>query len=262
MQIETVGDGEPEVAVVGGIHGDEPCGVRAVETLRSEQLDVERPVAFVIANERAIAAETRYVDVDLNRSFPGDPAGDAHEERLAARLTEELKGCAVLSLHSTQSYPAPFAIVNGLGEFQRRVCRQLPVDSVVDGGRFEAGRIFQSVQDSIEVECGLQGSPTAAENATAIVRAFLKATAVLPGGGVDPTTSLPVFELERPVRKAVADQYEVYAENFQPVREGDAFAAVDGEQLHAEEGFYPVLMSAEGYDDLFGYAARKVGELS
>lgn len=31
-----LGDGEPEIAVVGGIHGDEPCGVNAVETLLDE----------------------------------------------------------------------------------------------------------------------------------------------------------------------------------------------------------------------------------
>lgn len=261
MQVETLGEGDPEVAVVGGIHGDEPCGVRAIERVLADPPSVERPVAFVVANEEALAAERRYVDADLNRMFPGDPDGGAHEERLAAALLEELAGRSVLSLHSTQSYANPFAIVNGLGTFQRRVCPALPVDSVVDGGRFEAGRIFESVPDAIEVECGRQGSDRAADNAYEVVRAFLQATDVLPGTGVDREDPLPIFELQRPVRKAVADHYEVFAENFRPVREGDAFAAADGDHLRAREEFYPVLMSAEGYEELFGYAARKVGEL-
>ena len=262
MQIERLGDGDPEVAVVGGIHGDEPSGVAAVERFLADRPSVDRPVAFVLANERAVAAETRYVDADLNRSFPGDPDSEAHEERLAARLTEELGDCAVLALHSTQSYGDPFAVVDGLGSFEREHCPALPVEAVVEAGRFDAGRIFASLPRTIEVECGLQGSQAAADNAVTITRAFLQATGVLPGDPPTRRTSLPVFDLQRSVPKAPAADYEVYAENFQPVPEGDPFAAADGEQLRAPEDFYPVLMSAEGYEEQFGYAATRVGTLS
>jgi succinylglutamate desuccinylase len=75
MRIEQFGEGDPEVAVVGGIHGDEPCGVRAIERLLENPPSVRRPVALVVANERALAAGTRRVDEDLNRAFPGDPDG-------------------------------------------------------------------------------------------------------------------------------------------------------------------------------------------
>jgi len=33
MDVHDLGEGEPEVAVVGAIHGDEPCGARAVRRL-------------------------------------------------------------------------------------------------------------------------------------------------------------------------------------------------------------------------------------
>jgi predicted deacylase len=262
MQIDRFGEGDPAVAVVGGIHGDEPCGVTAVEHFVAQRPAVERPVAFVVANEEAVSAGTRGVDADLNRSFPGDSDSEKHEERLAARLTAVLGDCEVLSLHSTQSSARPFAIVNGLGAFERRVCPGLPVEAVVDAGRFDAGRIFASCPRTVEVECGLQGSEQAANNAVEITRAFLQTTGVLPGPGPTPTEPLPVFELERAVEKHVADEYEVFAENFEPVREGDRFAAIDGEALRAAEDFYPVLMSAEGYEDQFGYTARKVGRLA
>ncbi|MEF8831376.1 MAG: succinylglutamate desuccinylase, partial [Halobacteriales archaeon] len=55
--------------------------------------------------------------------------------------------------------------------------------------------------------------------------------------------------------------YEVHAENFERVAAGERFAAVDGDALVAERPFYPVLLSADGYADIFGYMARRAGTL-
>lgn len=37
MRVETLDQGEPRLAIVGAIHGDEPCGAQAVETLLNER---------------------------------------------------------------------------------------------------------------------------------------------------------------------------------------------------------------------------------
>jgi predicted deacylase len=261
MRVERLGDGEPEVAIVGGIHGDEPCGVRAVERLLADSPDVERPVMLVIANERAIEAGKRYVDTDLNRSFPGDPAADAYEKRLAAKLTELLSDCSTLSMHSTQSYDDCFAIVNGMSEFDSHICSRLSVDAVVDAESFDRGRIFASLPRTVEVECGLQGSDQAADNAYRLAREFLGATGALPEAAIEPRTDLPLYRLHKRVPKDPGREYEVYATNFEHVPAGEAFAAMDEERIVAEEGFYPVLMSPYGYEDVFGYAAERVGTL-
>jgi Succinylglutamate desuccinylase len=79
MKVYELGEGTPEVAVVGGIHGDEPCGPLAIKRLLAEELTVERPVKLIIANEEALEAGQRYLEADLNRVFPGDPNADAHE---------------------------------------------------------------------------------------------------------------------------------------------------------------------------------------
>jgi len=36
MHVETLGEGTPSVAIVGAIHGDEPCGARAIERFLGE----------------------------------------------------------------------------------------------------------------------------------------------------------------------------------------------------------------------------------
>ncbi|AGN01512.1 succinylglutamate desuccinylase [Salinarchaeum sp. Harcht-Bsk1] len=259
MRIETLGDGEPEIAVIGGIHGDEPSGQRAVEGLMEDPPDVERPVKLIVVNEEALEAGERYLDEDLNRAFPGDPDADTHEGRLAAKLTDALEGTVALSLHSTQSYPKPFAITREVDDLAREFVPALPVDSLVTAGTFTDGRLLD-VADVIEVEAGHQGSERAAENAALIVDAFLKAAGVLPGE-VERREHLPVYRLSRSVPKAAATDYDLLAANFERVSPGEPFAAAGGEEVVADEPFYPVLMSAEGYESIFGYAAEHVGSI-
>jgi succinylglutamate desuccinylase len=257
MRVEQLGSGEPEVAVVGGIHGDEPCGVGAVRALAGEAPPVERPVKLVVANERAVERGERYVDADLNRSFPGDATAPEHERRLAAEVAAELDGCTVLALHSTQSHAAPFAVVDGLGETAERLPPRLPVEAVVDTASFVDGRLFAADAEVVEVECGRQGSPAARATAERVARAFLAATGALPHE--DSRRSVPAFRLVRKIPKEPAEGYEVLAENFQRVAEGEPFARAGGRELVAEAPFYPVLVSANGYDAVFGYAADRVG---
>jgi len=257
MRVETLGDGEPDVAVVAAIHGDEPCGVRAIERLLDENPAVQGSAKLIVANELALEREVRYVEEDMNRAFPGAPEADTHEARLAYRLGEELEGCRVLALHSTQSTAEPFAVVDGVHDFARAIVPHLPVAALVDSANFVEGRIFASAPKCVEVECGYQGSEGAAENAYSLTRAFLTAFDVLPGD--TQPREVPVFRLFERVPKAAGSNHEVHVENFSRVAPGTTFASVDGDTHVADTEFYPVLMSANGYDEVFGYSAERIG---
>jgi len=267
MKIYELGEGTPEVAVVGGIHGDEPCGPLAIERLRAEEPAVERPVKCIIANEEALAAGQRYLDADLNRVFPGDPDAAAHEKRLAHDLAREIQGCTTLALHSTQSTPRPMGVIRSVDEVARAIYPRLPVDVLIETDAHTEGRLVE-YPHTIEVECGLQGTDEAAENGYDLVRAFLAATGALPAPEADDRLDIPdservdVYRLRRPIPKPEGQCYEVLVNNFERIEEGVAFAAVDDQQLYAETEFYPVLLSPGGYEDIFGYVAERVGEVA
>lgn len=263
MRIEQLGDGTPEVAVVAAIHGDEPCGVRAVERVLDDRPSVERPVKLIVANEEALARGVRYVDEDLNRAFPGDADAETHEGRLASDLARELRDCTTLALHSTQSYAEPFALVDTVDAVARSLCPFLPVSVLVETGEQSDGRLIE-YPHTLEVECGYQGSERAAENAVDLVYGFLEATGALvddePVSG-DTRDDVTVYSLGDPVPKRRADDYDVFVENFERVETGEAFAAVEGERLVAADPFYPILMSPYGYENVFGYRGERVGVL-
>lgn len=270
MRVEQLGEGTPTVAVVAGIHGDEPGGVSAVERLIEASPPVERPVLLIVVNEQALEKSVRYVDTDLNRAFPGDPAQDAHESRLAQDLAERLDGCTVLSLHSTQSHPDPFMVVDRVDPLVERLAVQLPVESVVDTVDFIQGRLFAAVR-TIEVECGLQGSDAAAAAALRLTLAYLRAMDVLAPDvaadlaeefGVAPLddpgrAEIPVYRLTEQIPKIPDADYEVLVDNFEHVEDGETFARSVSGDLIADESFYPVLLSADGYESMLGYAARR-----
>lgn len=261
MRVEQLGEGEPEVAIVGSIHGDEPCGRDGIEAVLADPPAVDRPVKFIVVNEPALEVNRRYVDVDLNRIFPGDPNSDVPEVRLAAELTEEIRGCTVLSLHATQSYDRMFALVDEVTPIAEEVIPRLSVDAVVRTKGQNDGRLFSVAPEAIEVECGFQGSSQAAANAEQVIREFLAAVGVSDERPTEPADELPVFQLGAPIPKRTADSYEVFVRNFERVAAGEEFAAADGTPVVADEAFYPVLMSAHGYEDVFGYRGSKVGVL-
>lgn len=258
MRVVQLGEGRPRVAVVGAIHGDEPCGARAVERLIDDAPNVERPAKLIVANEAALAAGVRYLDDDLNRAFGEEVTAGSHEYDLAPRLAAELEGCVGLSIHSTRSTDKPFAITNPSHDRASGLCPYLSVTALVELTEHE-GRLFAADAQLIELEAGRQGSDQAVENAYRIAREFLTATGVLPGETL--ARELPRFALGEPIPKPPGERYRVLVENFERVEAGEAFAEVDGERLVAEAPFYPVLLSADGYADIFGYRAEAIEPL-
>lgn len=250
------GPGDPELAVVGGVHGDEPGGVRAVRRLREADLDLRRGVAFVIANPAAVAAGERFLDSDLNRQFPGEPDGD-REQRLAADLCERLGSLTTLSIHGTRSRPVPFAFAHRDDPEQFDVAAELPVPHVVDHTGVTEGTVT-TCGTAVEVEVGPQGTDAAAESAEHQAGAFLRRLDALPGE--EPDTDPDFYRMTDPEPKPPADSHEVFVSNFERVASGTAYARAGDRTLSADEPFYPILFSGDGYDDIFGYRGEQLGE--
>jgi len=265
MRVATVGPegtGEqPAVAAVGGIHGDEPCGVRAIDRFLAEgPVDaVERPVRLIVANERALDAGTRYVEGDLNRLFPGDPDGDTHEERLAHELWQEIRGCRTLGFHATVSFDDPFGTLADLTPGKAEIMRALPLDHAADFTGLVSGRSV-NLPEFVNVEAGFQGSDAAADNAYDCLLAYLRVTDALPGDP-DPTPTAH-YRVRETIEKEPGTTYRVHVENFERVPAGTAYATTGtGEELTADADFWPVLLSASGHDALLGYTADRTGEI-
>lgn len=259
-EIHVVGPGEPVAAVVGGVHGDEPCGVWAVhrlrQTIETGELELEDAVKLIVANPPAVAANKRFLAVDMNRSFPGDVTG-FDEEHLASILCREIADIPTLTLHSTRSEPTPFAFADRNYPEAIRLVRAMSIPNLVlvDDHRYGSLGVCGTV---VTVEAGRQGSDEAGERALALAEEFLIAVGALDGAIA--TNQPDLFEADDEIERPQGSSYEILTENFAHVPAGEAFARVDGEDIIAEEDFHPILMSADGYDDILGFRGRKLDE--
>lgn len=252
MKLVERGSGRPRVAVVGGIHGDEPSGEAVVERLISELEVDDGTVQLLIANEPALEAGTRYTETDLNRAFPGDIDSELYESALAARVLKVLEGAdAVLALHTSRSAPPPFAIFSEPTEAVRRTVTGLPVDYALDAGGLRGTTMDSALPHCVSLEAGHQQSEEAEHFGYKAAKAFLRVHGVLTDE--EPTfTESRIVEGHEEVPKG-AGEPQLFYHNFEEIPAGEVFAR-DDEVTHRvdEEGVVPVLASEHGYEDIFG----------
>ena len=250
MKVYQRGEGDPEFTVTGSVHGDEPVGKKAIEKIIEKDLEFLRPVQFIVVNEEALELDQRFVEVDLNRSFPGFLESEIREERLAAQLLDKIGDSKVLDVHSTHSSERPFSTTKSLKDPEMEMIEASGVENAVKFSE-DAGTLTDYVE-GIVVESGLQHSDQAIENAVEVIENFLAYFGVIDAE----------FEASSPEKfvqqEKVEGDWEFLAENFQKVEKGEVYARNEDEELAAEEAFYPVLMSTDGYEGMLGHKAQRI----
>ena len=250
MKVETRGEGEIELTILGSVHGDEPAGKKAIEKILWKDYDFRKAVKFIIVNEEALEQDERFLDTDLNRSFPGDIDSDQREERIAAELLSEIGDSKVLDIHTTHSFDRPFANAKTFGDPEMEMIKATGAKYAV---KFEEddGTLTDFVT-GITLEAGRQHSDEAVENAVNVIENFLAYFGVIDKGFEASDPDLFVHEEE------VEGDWGFLKKNFQKVEKGEVYARREGEELRAKEDFYPVLMSTDGYEGMLGHKASKV----
>ncbi len=93
----------PKILVHGGMHGDEAAGYMACDTI-IKNINVLEGTLIIIPHLNILADQQnkRYVNIDLNHTFPGDQTSDIYEFRLAYEmmwLVDSIKPDIIINLH-------------------------------------------------------------------------------------------------------------------------------------------------------------------
>ena len=157
------------------VHGDETSGWEAVQKLKKSGIEIKKPLKIILANEKAFEAGERFLDIDMNRVFPGNPESDRYEERVAAELVEEIEDMNFIDLHSTASREAPFAIVEHPSDEQLEMLKSTGIEKAADMTHVGAKNPeleFVGVEVSEQLE-------DPAEDAFQVLKNFLAAEGVI-----------------------------------------------------------------------------------
>ena len=117
----------PLLFITGGVHGNEPSGVQALQKvfaqLKQEQPEIKGTVVGVSGNHKALQANVRYIDEDLNRTWTEENIAskkqDSHEKKEMFSIIEVLEQFPeadfekryFLDCHTTSSASKPYISV-------------------------------------------------------------------------------------------------------------------------------------------------------
>ncbi len=174
----------PVSMVMVGVHGNEVCGIRALDKILPN-LQIERgEVMFIYGNPKAIQENKRYIEANLNRMFVDDEylsslEKNSYEYKRAQFLKEFLnKADVLLDVHAS-SVPdsTPFIICerNALD-----IVKYLPAENVTFGfDEIEPGGTdyYMNKHNKIGIclECGYLGNDQSVEVAKKGILSFLSA---------------------------------------------------------------------------------------
>ncbi len=94
----------PTIMVMGGIHGDEPSGAKAVELYKKVKINKGTIILVPDANRPALLKNKRYINGDMNRLF-GRSKIRAYETLVVKKLKELIKDAdAFVNLHEGSGF--------------------------------------------------------------------------------------------------------------------------------------------------------------
>ena len=225
-----------KTAIVCCVHGNEKYGLEVARRMK-------RRVAYFIANKEAAKRNVRFIDADLNRSFPGNPYGN-HEERIAFELAAKLAEFDyVVDLHSSSNSCPLFGIITKPDNIS--LAMKLGLERLVVMPRsFAKGKaLIDHAKSGISLEIGPHKGK---DNAELVERALIN---LLDNKG--PAPKINVYEVFGSVKKTSEN---VFIKNFQDVKQGQLVA----EGQTAEHDFVAVLVNEEAYPGILCLACRKL----
>ena len=197
------GSAGPTLITIGGIHGNEPAGVEAAESVH-RKLQANRPefagtLMSLAGNVTALGAGQRFVAHDLNRAWTPSRVqmvrsrqgqmtvedGEQAEllEVLEATISQASAPVYVLDLHTTSGDSPPFTIAHPGGQ-SRALASVLPVPVVLGFERFLDGLIAEFIGSlgatAIGLEAGQHEHPEAPSLLEAAIWLILVALGSIP----------------------------------------------------------------------------------
>ncbi|MFA5270110.1 MAG: succinylglutamate desuccinylase/aspartoacylase family protein [Patescibacteria group bacterium] len=233
------------VTIMGGVHGDEVCGVQIIDKLR-RNLKVDRgTVHLIYGNPRAIQAGKRFVEVNLNRVFRepselNEKQGVSYEAKRARELMPYLVASdALLDIHSSNTPDSPPFVICEANSYE--LAKHFPFATISSGWDvLEPGGTDAYVNtgggQGITVECGYHLDPKAPEIAEETAWEFLKLM-----GAIDGEQPLPKVPIQTHIQ---VWHIHITKHNFRPARVFQDFEWLQPNELIGHDGDEQVMAPA------------------
>lgn len=212
-------------------HGDETIGHKVVEKIKKLKLNSYHELIINIANPKAYYIRKRFIDQDLNRSFPGNLNGN-HEQRIAAKLFPVIKSAdLVIDIHSTTSDLKDALIITKLNKKTKEYIKVIKPKYLLWMKATKNSALISNAKVGIAFEYGSDTSRVAISNTVRDIKNLLG--------------YLRVIDFKNKEHKKI--------KNYKLVKSGTVYAKYKNKYIKAKNDFTPILFGEKNYKDIFGF---------
>lgn len=229
--------------IVCCVHGNETYGLEVIDKL---------PVSVpnFIANPMAVEKNKRFIDVDLNRCFPGKLNGN-YEEVIADRLTNDLRYFDyILDLHSSSNNCPMFGIITKPNKDKIEFAKKLGLKRLVVMPEFFASgkALIDFVNCGISIEVGPHKRDENTQEVLELINNFLYKN--------KKNEDIEIYEVFDIIKKNLSN---IIIENFEKIKKGQIIA-YDTQDTNikqcADFDFTAVLVEEGSYGDILCLACK------
>lgn len=231
----------PNLVVMAGVHGNEPCGLEAITALKDTIELTRGQLTFVVGSPAAVTAGQREYEANLNRLFrPDEMLSEEEKMTYEYRRSRELMPLladadALLDLHSSGTADTePFVICEPQSF---KTAAHLPAAVVVSGidtlhPTGTDAYVNQCGGQGICLECGNHTDPAASQLAETAIVSFLRSFQVVAGPRPESREQHSI-RAEWIYRNRAEFVLQKQFREFESVQEGEVIGYDDGEAVRA-----------------------------
>lgn len=243
-----------KILLVIATHGNERAGLKIAKEI--EKLHIDNLV-IQVGNEKALKLNKRYIDQDLNRSFPGKKNGN-YEERRAFELTPIIKSAdLVIDIHSTTSDTRDTLIVNKLNKETLECLESIQPKYVVVMEKSKNSLISQA-KIGISFEYGKDNSANTLKKTVLDIKKLLNHFGLIKIKLSKARTETKYFNVVSIISKPKGYILLKRIKSYALIKKGSVYAINRKDELTADEDFYPILFGEKNYKDYFGFKGRNI----
>lgn len=234
-----------EIGIVVCLHGNEPLGLDVIKKIDSN-------IPTFVGNPLALKKNVRFLEVDMNRCFPGKINGK-HEEKEACNLLEKVKGFKYLiDIHSSSCNIELFGILTKPNKEKVNLAKKMGLKKIVImKDNFAKGlSLIDHLNCAISIEVGPHARK---KNVSEIVEAIQNLSKNI---GQDCShKEIDGFEIFDIIPGDKITKYHI--KNFEEIKKNQLIA--EGEKkYYAPFNFFPIFVGEDAYKGIICMAAKKV----
>jgi len=254
-----------KILIVAATHGHETLGVGLLEKIKGTPFI--QNVDTLIGNERALAANTAYIESDLNRVFPGKING-TYEERRAYEISKVINNYdIVIDIHSTNTTTFgenSMLIVTKINKVVKKCISIIKPPKLVYMNYMNKNALISGAKAGIAFEYGSNNDRLAEDAILDAIYTVLEYFGNLPKKNackeVPFKNEIDIYEVYDVYSKIKNKSFTLDSQiqNFYKVIKGQRIGNYeDNLTIKAEESFYPILFGENRYKKIIGFKAKK-----